>query len=283
MSKFVTPRNPLRTAILKRVSGNKCSITYDGIKVFKNIGIVGDPTFLRPGQRVTLLCVDNTPVVFSLSGWGSLPMELVDGQIPIGGSGSEITLHPPLTLNSLSIQALFSLVVQKLDLKQQAPHTVLAGGTGAVSSMPAFRLIELDELDDINAGSPDDGDILVYNSSSGNWEPEEPASISVTRQSILTVAGALTVAPNPLRIYNRLGVAQSITEIYACVGTAPTGSSVTATVAGTSVSISAGNNTGTTTPGSPINWAIGAYISMAVTAIGSTVAGSDLVVHLVHH
>ena len=284
-------RHPLRKATIKQVSGNTVSITFDGITTYKGVPVIGDTKYLYPGQLVTVLCVDNRPIVFAISGWGNLP-PLVNGEILVAGGGIEgppVTIHSPVTFGSSMMSNIFTIdQYQEMDLVTQDPNEFLAGPTGGPPVKPYFRglvtadlpAIDLNDLDNVDATSPSDGDILVYNSTSFKWEKTTPSN---NRQSILTVPGALTVAANPLRIYNRLGVAQSITEIYACVGTAPTGSGVTATVAGTSVTIAAGSNTGITTPGSPINWASGAYISMAVTAIGSTVAGSDLVVHIVHH
>jgi len=247
--------------------------------------------FLYPGQKVAVLCVDNKPMVFSLGGWGSLP-PLINGEILVAGGGGEnppVTIHSPVSFGSTPMSNIFTIdQYQEMDLVTQDPNEFLAGPTGGPPVKPYFRglvtadlpAIDLNDLDDVTATSPSDGDMLKYNATTFEWE--KVSSIAV-RQSILTVPGVLTVAANPLRIYNRLGVAQSITEIYACVGTAPTGSGVTATVAGTSVTIADAANTGITTPGAPINWASGAYISMAVTAIGSTIAGSDLVVHIVHH
>jgi hypothetical protein len=83
------------------------------------------------------------------------------------------------------------------------------------------------------------------------------------------------------RLYNRTGRTWTLTAFYASVDTAPTGSGVTAVIrkngsatGAITITISAAANTGTTT--GSLSVADGDYLQGWPTAIGSTVAGTDL-------
>lgn len=117
-------------------------------------------------------------------------------------------------------------------------------------------------------------------------------STGISRQTILTFAGDLEVCDNPLRIYNRLGVSQTISEIFLSVGTSPTGDDIVVDIHknGTTIltnqinrpSITATNYTGSATTIDVPVWATGEYLTAHIDQVGSTVAGSDLVVHIIH-
>jgi hypothetical protein len=288
---FRPARSPLRSAIVMDRSGGTISISFDGITRIHNVQVIGNPAFLRVGQHVPLLCVDNYPVAFALNDWSSLP-PMIDGEILIPtGDGKSIALHNPLTLDSEAIRNIFDIELQRLDLDSQAANTFLGGPSGGSAAKPYFRSILLADLPDITlnnlvnveAPTPANGDTLVFNSATNKWEP---GASSNTRQSILTVAGDLEVAVNPLRIYNLLGVDQTVELVFASVGTAPTGASVAVSLlqngaAFQTVSIAATANTGTTGAITG-TWTAGNYLTISVTGIGSTLPGSDLTVHIVH-
>lgn len=88
------------------------------------------------------------------------------------------------------------------------------------------------------------------------------------------------------RLYNRTGKTWTVTAVYISVDTAPTGAGITVVLrkngSGTgaiTTTISAAANTGSTT-GQSLSVADGDYLQAWPTAVGSTVAGTDLSVLL---
>jgi hypothetical protein len=163
-----------------------------------------------------------------------------------------------------------------------------ASSTSSWGPAAGGAVTNLDDLADVDATTPSDGDTLAYNATSETWVAGA-ASGGGVRQSILTFVGTLAIGANPLRVYNRLGSAQTISEVYLAVGTAPAGAAIQVDVKcdgvsifGTRPEISAGNHTGSSTTFGDATWAAGSYLTAHVTAIGQTLAGSDLVVHIVH-
>jgi len=114
----------------------------------------------------------------------------------------------------------------------------------------------------------------------------------VVRQTIFTVSGDLTVDSNPLRIYNKLGANQTISEVFIVASTAPVGAAILVDVNldGTTIftnqahrpTIADGANTGTTTDIDVATWTDDSYLTIDVDQIGSGTAGADLVVHIIH-
>jgi len=104
----------------------------------------------------------------------------------------------------------------------------------------------------------------------------------------ITIAGVLTVDPNPLRIYNLTGRTLVIKRVHLAVDTAPTGSAVIIDIHenGTTIFTTQGNrpqiadsaNTGQSTTIDDASWADGNYIQAEVDQIGSTAAGEDLTI-----
>ena len=97
-----------------------------------------------------------------------------------------------------------------------------------------------------------------------------------------SVSGALTAHDGGLRFYALAG--GRIRQVHVSVGTAPAGSGLTVRInrngssIGT-VTIAAGDHTATFTP-SPAGYSAGDYFTVDITAVGSSTAGSDLVVEL---
>lgn len=109
--------------------------------------------------------------------------------------------------------------------------------------------------------------------------PVGPAGPASPRSWQFSQAGVLAVKTGTHRIYNDFGFTITLATVRASVGTAPTGSALTAVLAkgGTAlatVSVAADTNTGTVA--GPFTWENGTYLTVNITAIGSTVAGSDL-------
>lgn len=113
-----------------------------------------------------------------------------------------------------------------------------------------------------------------------------------TGQALFTAAGALEVAAGSIRIYNCLGRTVTISKVFLSAATAPTGSAiiVDANKGGTTIftnqahrpQIAATANTGYTTTIDVASWADGEYLTMDIDAIGSTIAGADLTVHVIY-
>lgn len=102
----------------------------------------------------------------------------------------------------------------------------------------------------------------------------------------LSIVGAVTVQTGTARLYNDTGATLTITKVRVSAGTAPTGSALIVDVKknGTTVfpttakpQVAATANTGTAVPDTTA-FANGDYLTVDVTQVGSTVAGSNLTV-----
>jgi hypothetical protein len=115
---------------------------------------------------------------------------------------------------------------------------------------------------------------------------------SIIREMIITFSGNLSISDNPMRIYNKLGAAQTISQIFLSVGTAPTNANIIVDIHkdGTTIftnqahrpEIADGTNTGYSTTIDVSAWADGSYLTAHVDQIGSGTPGSDLVVLIIY-
>ena len=123
------------------------------------------------------------------------------------------------------------------------------------------------------------------------WITTTPASSDTPLIMTLgTKEGNLSVISSPFKIYNRYGTDRIITEVFLSVAIAPTGDDVIVNVDMDGSSIFTGGNEATIlateltgfsiTIASP-TWAIGSYIEWDILQVGTTLPGSDLVVHIV--
>lgn len=111
------------------------------------------------------------------------------------------------------------------------------------------------------------------------------------RYFTLTVAGALTVDPGPLRLYNLTGRALTISRVHIAVDTVPTGAAIIVDVNenGTTIftvqanrpQIAISANTGETTTIDDPSWASGNYLQIDVDQIGSGDPGENLTIMIV--
>ena len=103
-------------------------------------------------------------------------------------------------------------------------------------------------------------------------------------------SGTVAVGAGTFRLYNDSGATRTISLVRATVGTAPTGSSLIVDVnkTGTTIfttqgnrpTIAAGTDTDTGVP-DVTTWEDGTYLTADVDAVGSTIAGADLVITVV--
>lgn len=102
----------------------------------------------------------------------------------------------------------------------------------------------------------------------------------------LSIVGAATVQTGTARLYNDTGSTLTISKVRVSAGTAPTGAALIIDVKknGTTIfpttakpQVAAAANTGTAVPDTT-SFANGDYLTVDVTQIGSTVAGSNITV-----
>lgn len=134
------------------------------------------------------------------------------------------------------------------------------------------------------------GEMLRWDGS--KWALVDPVDVSTG--SIMTLGtreGDLTVAASPLRIYNKYGVDRTITKVFLAVTTAPVGADLICDVKvnGTSIFTSGnrpkildGQNTGESSTFIDAAWPDDGYLTWAIDQVGSSTAGADLTVHIIH-
>lgn len=215
------------------------------------------------------------------------------GCLVTGGSGIQVTgqgtaANPFVVTNIASDLATAFTVSDTTTL-----DLVLTGGG---TNLDPFILqgnvtAKLQQLSDVNnpGGNPTAGQVPTYVGTSGaggHWEFQVPTAITTPDVFVFSRTGAITVSTGSTRLYNDIGRTRTVTAIRAALGTAPTGSAATFQVKkngvnfGSAVSVAAGSNTQLAS-GLSLSWANGEYLTLDVTAIGSTVAGSEAVVTVV--
>jgi len=110
--------------------------------------------------------------------------------------------------------------------------------------------------------------------------------------TFFTIEGIVAVVASPLKLYNISGAAKTISKVFLSVSDAPTGANLIVDVHknGTTIftnqahrpTIIAGQTTGFTVDIDVATWADGSYLEVAVDQIGSTIAGSNLVIHILY-
>jgi hypothetical protein len=172
----------------------------------------------------------------------------------------------------------------------------MGGGGGADPN--AIHVNAANEISGIaNKVAPAAGDMLVIeDSAAGNIKKMVLVSslnlISI-RETIFTYSGNIVLGGGLLRIYNKTGVTQTITNVFICVTTAPTGATLIVDIHKDGVTIFTNQahrpeiaiaaftatDTGVDVPA----WADGSYLTAIIDQIGSTITGANLTVHVIHH
>jgi hypothetical protein len=133
------------------------------------------------------------------------------------------------------------------------------------------------------------GQVLTSTGTTVNWESLAVVT-SVNQMTVFTIDGVLAAVSNPLRIYNPSSVSRTISKVFISVDTAPTGSSLIVDIHKSGITIfttqsnrptiTATNFTGQTTTIEVATWAPDEYLKMDLDQVGSSIAGSNLTVHI---
>jgi hypothetical protein len=159
----------------------------------------------------------------------------------------------------------------------------------AIGNLPGGGASTFLDLTDTPADYTDDaGKVVAVNAG-------ETALEFISRpvfQALWYFQDDLTVVASPLRIYNASGVNRTISKVFIAVNTAPTGAAIIVdvhkngvtifTVQGNRPQIAATEFTGQSTDIDVSAWDAGQYLTAEIDQIGSTIAGKDLVVHVVY-
>ncbi len=123
------------------------------------------------------------------------------------------------------------------------------------------------------------------------WDTEVTVGGADKKVTVFTVDDEVATASGTLRMYNKWGRSISISNVFTAVSTAPSGSALIVDINkdGTSIFtdqskrplIVSGAYTDTSDTPDIQAWANDSYLTMDVDQVGSTVAGSNLVVHVI--
>jgi len=138
-------RNPIRYATVISISGEWCSITFDGVKVLRGIGIVGNPDVISVGDRVLVEFIEDRAIVM-VRGAGKGTSAISGSTVPIGDAGTAVTL-------SAQADAVMEIgAPQILDLDTQAANTFFRGPTSGVAAKPSFGVLVAADIPAIGEG-----------------------------------------------------------------------------------------------------------------------------------
>ena len=139
---------------------------------------------------------------------------------------------------------------------------------------------------DVVLNSPANNQVLGYNSGTAKWQNQ-----STSRTFLFSADGVQSITTGMHRVYNDTGQTLTINSVRASVGTAPTGAALMVDVRknGSTIfttrpnraTVAVGTFTGLSATPDIASWAVGAYLTVDVDQVGSTVAGADLTVQVV--
>lgn len=235
----------------------------------------GDPLFNILGVLVTETTVGGKYIV-------TKPMTISAVYIHCTDPGTAGSTIVDINVNGDSI---FTTQSNRPELSFE--DSVAKSGTPDVVSLVENDIISLD-IDQV-ATDAVGLTAVVATSSSGGSTPPTPEEVS--RQTILTFSGDLETGENPLKVYNLIGD-QVISKIFLSVATAPTGSGIKVDLHKNGVTIftnqdnrpviTDGQTTGYTVTIDVPTWELDSYLTASIDEIGTTTAGANLVVHILH-
>src|SRR5690606_4613180 len=101
---------------------------------------------------------------------------------------ADLPLDGTETIPALQAGSDVQVTVQDIIDAASGAVTSVNGATGAV-------VLALDDLDDVDAGSPSDGDVLTWVAANSAWEPAAGGSGGSDSYTIVTEASAFTADP----------------------------------------------------------------------------------------
>jgi hypothetical protein len=139
---------------------------------------------------------------------------------------------------------------------------------------------------DVVLNSPANNQVLGYNSGLAKWQNQ-----ATSRTYLFSADGNQSITTGQHRVYNDTGQTLTISSIRASVGTAPTGTALLVDVLknGSTIfttranrpTVAAGGFTALSGTPDVTAWGVGAYLTVDVNQVGSTVPGADLTVQVV--
>lgn len=241
------------------------------------------------GQRVLMECNDGTSGAAMLAG-----QQTFTGRKTFGPTGDateqRIFVNAELTGQTGELIAAFSgtdtgqggVRVKTWFLNQKGEMRAVASRTDSVAAQfkgqPGQTAHVLEQTDSSNT-------VLAWFEADGRWRAP-----NLGHTYTWTVTGAVTVRTGVHRIYNDTGVTLTIRAVRATVTTVPTGQAIRVDVNknGTTIFTTQGNrpniaisgNTSKVTNMDVTTLADGDYLTFDIDQVGSTVAGSDLLVQV---
>jgi hypothetical protein len=275
------------------------SVPHDALEGLTNVTIAGltDNHILRYNQSTlqweneadiggqsSFLDLTDTPSGYATYGGDTLVVTATEDGIefvPASGIGGATILDD---LTDVVILTPVSGEVLKYNGNEWVNSTV--SGAGGVSSFTA-----LTDTPGSYAGFAN-YTVIVNSQEDGLTYLATASGTTLSNQALFATEGDLTVSSNPLRIHNNFGGSRTITKVQLAVDTAPTGSAIIVDIHknGTTIFTTQANrpqiaisaNSGNSTSIDVSDWAEDEYLTMHIDQIGSTVAGSDLVVHVIY-
>lgn len=227
----------------------------------------------------------------------NMTVTVAAGTVQVAGSNVAVTSGlVTITANS-SGNPRFDLVC----VNSSGTKSAVAGATNANPTFPSIPSNSVvlaavyvpSGVSAITAGHIVDKRVVpvAFGTSTGTVAAGDDARITTISFEVGGRVGTLTAetagTTKTPRLYNRTGRTWTVTAVYVSVDTAPTGSGITtvtrkngSATGAITASISAAANTGSTT-GQSLSVADGDYLQAWPTAVGSTVAGTDLSVLIV--
>ena len=131
----------------------------------------------------------------------------------------------------------------------------------------------------------------VLQSDGTKWVSQSLAAALPPIMTLGTFEGELSVQVSPFLFYNKYGISRTIVEVFLSVSDAPLGDDIIVDVLidGSSIFLTGdrpkildGDTVGSSIAIEFPEWADGSYLTWEVAQIGSSNAGANLVVHVVH-
>jgi hypothetical protein len=266
------------------------SVRVGGTVASVSSGNVTIPTGDATSKRFDLVAVDN-----------------VGAKSRVAGTPSTNPVFPTIPANSIVIAAVevpaldTTIASDQIVDKRVLVSSLWPTVTNTFTAAQKFNsYLELGEIADPAAPAANLGRLFVRDNGAGKEQIciRFPTGAIIvlgtadvaTGHLVANLPGTVATGAGAARFYNKLGRTLTVYKAWASVGTAPTGASLIVDINknGTTIfttqanrpTIAAGTNFAESGTPAVTTWADGDYVTFDVDQIGSTVAGSDLVVAL---